>query len=682
MGGRVNGRWGRRSAFGLILLVSIGGATASRMAGAAVVFDWVTVGNPGNVPDTQIMDKGPVPDFTTGYGAVDYTYRIAREQVTNLQYVEFLNAVDPAGGNARKLYDARMTTNSLGAAYAGGIAFNATAGDGSKYSVKPGQSEYPAVWINWVSAARFVNWLANGQGGGGTEAGVYDMSLVTSAFSTPPPRSSGATIFLPSEDEWYKAAYYDPTKDGIGGYWQFGTRSDAVPASLPPPGTANSANLGSGAGSGGAANFMATTGAAFDSGVNYLTEVGAYSAARSHYGLSDLDGLVYDWTEATRTSFGNELPIYRGGSWRYPETFTGASYRNTYSGAGAASYAWYGFRVAALPAGPVADIVFDIPTGTAQTQSQAGYPLIAAADSVTKTGGGTLVFDAANGYTGPTTVSAGTLQVAHPDGVGNSNVTVATAATLSVAAGTTMKAASVIVDGGTLSASSLAVNSSTGIGSLAINAGTLAGSPSVAIGMGGQMSLVQDARVLVAIGGLAVDQSTGGGRLDLGAGQVTIAPGGISAADLRADIIAARNGGAWNGATGITSSTAAASGGTRAVGYVVAGDGSARVSFAASGDVDLSGAVNVFDLVSINSSGTYGSGAPSVWSRGDFNYDGVTNVFDLVGVNTAGAYGQGNYFPAAPTAGSLAAVPEPAGWLPLLAGLVALAPVFRRRAVA
>ena len=103
------------------------------------------------------------------------------------------------------------------------------------------------------------------------------------------------------------------------------------------------------------------------------------------------------------------------------------------------------------------------------------------------------------------------------------------------------------------------------------------------------MSLVQDARVTVCVGGLSVDQAVGGGRLDLGAGQVSIAAGGITAADLRADIIAGRNGGAWNGTTGITSSTAAASGGTRAVGYVVAGDGSARVSFAAPGDVDLNG---------------------------------------------------------------------------------------------
>ncbi len=331
---------------------------------------------------------------------------------------------------------------------------------------------------------------------------------------------------------------------------------------------------------------------------------------------------------------------------------------------------------------PVTDLVLNVASGT-QTQAQLGYPTIASANSVQKTGAGTLVFDAANAYTGPTTVSAGTLQIASATGVGSSNVTVDTGATLAVASGTTMRSPSVIIDGGTLSGSSIAVNSTTGITSLAINAGTISGAPTVAVGPGGQMSLVQDARVTVSVGGLSVDQAGGGGRLDLGAGQVTIAAGGISAADLRADIIAGRNGGAWNGTTGITSSTAAASGGTRAVGYVVSGDGSAKVSYSAAGDVDLSGAVNVFDLVSINSSGKYGTGTSSVWSQGDFNYDGATNVFDLVGVNTAGVYGQGNYFPATPTAsglGSVAAVPEPGSWA-LLALAGAAAALVRRRQV-
>jgi autotransporter-associated beta strand protein len=324
------------------------------------------------------------------------------------------------------------------------------------------------------------------------------------------------------------------------------------------------------------------------------------------------------------------------------------------------------------PDGPSV-IVIDVPSGT-QTQAEAGYPTITAASSVTKTGAGTLVVDAVNTYAGPTTVAAGTLQLDLADGLATTSTTVATGATLAVTAGVTMKAPTVIVDGGSLAAATLAVSSTTGIASLAINAGTLATGAAISVTDGGQLSLAQDARVTVGAASLDVAEAAGGGRIDVGAGQMDIAAGGITATALRADILAGRNGGGWNGATGIVSSTASASGGTRAVGYVISGDGSAKVSFAASGDVDLSGAVNVFDLVSINSSGKYGTGTASVWSQGDFTYDGITNVFDLVSINGAGAYGQGNYFPAAPTvtggAGSVAAVPEPSLFgLPFAAAL-------------
>ena len=270
-------------------------------------------------------------------------------------------------------------------------------------------------------------------------------------------------------------------------------------------------------------------------------------------------------------------------------------------------------------------VVFDIPSGTSQTQAEAGYSSLTDSNalSVTKTGAGTVVFDAANSYTGPTQVSAGTLRVTNNNGLSGTAVTVET---------------------------------------------------------GGTLALPQDARVTVAVDGLAVDQAVGGGLVDLGGGQMSIAAGGITATDLRADIIAGRNGGSWNGTTGITSATAATSGGTRAVGYLVAGDGSARVSLAAPGDNDLNGSVNVFDLVSINSSGKYGTGTSSDWSQGDFNYDGVTNVFDLVNVNSAGAYGHGNYFPSAlPTGlGSVASVPEPTTWTVLLATVGAAAAMRRR----
>jgi fibronectin-binding autotransporter adhesin len=295
------------------------------------------------------------------------------------------------------------------------------------------------------------------------------------------------------------------------------------------------------------------------------------------------------------------------------------------------------------------------------------------AGRLAKIGPGTVILSAVNSFLGTIAVEQGTLVVGSGGAVSEGGLTVETGGTLQVATGTTMRSPSVIIDGGTFSAATVAVNSSTGITSLEINAGTIAGAPVVTVGAGGQLSLVQDARVTVGVGGLSVDEGGSGGRIDLGAGQVTVAAGGISAADLRADIIAGRNNGGWNGTTGIMSSAAAASGGTRAVGYGVAPDGSVRVSYAAAGDVDLNGQVNVFDLVSVNSGGRYGTGQAAVWAQGDFNYDGVTNVFDLVGVNTAAVYGKGNYFPAAPTAtGGVAAVPEPmTGWL-ALAGLAAL----------
>jgi autotransporter-associated beta strand protein len=328
----------------------------------------------------------------------------------------------------------------------------------------------------------------------------------------------------------------------------------------------------------------------------------------------------------------------------------------------------------AIVSGPGApDLVFDIPVGATRTQEEEGYPTIGTANSVTKTGLGTLVMDAANGYSGPTTVLAGTLEVANADAVAATSVTVGTGATLAVDSGVTLKAPAVIVNGGTLSSSSLAVNGGSGIGSLAINAGTLSGSPAVTIASGGQMSLLQDARVSVGVGGLSVDHAAGGGLIDLGSGQVVVAAGGISAADLRADILAGRNDGGWDGNAGITSATVASSGDTRAVGYVVAGDGSARVSFAAPGDTDLSGQVNIIDLVGIDAARKFGSGLPADWSQGDFNYDGVTNVLDLIAIDTAGVYGEGNYFPPATSAGELgvvAAVPEP-GSLGLFAGFVA-----------
>jgi len=585
---------------------------AARPLSAQVTFDWATVGDPGNAADTLVMNKGPAADLTTGYGAVGYTYQISKYDVTNSQYTQFLNAVDPAASNTLRVYNTKMSdanANPAGLAYTGGIDRNLAAASGSRYSVKAGQENAPAIWINWASGARFVNWLANGQGSGSTESGVYDMAVFTgNSFATPPARASGATVFLPSENEYYKAAYYDPTKGGTGGYWQYGTRSDTPPSSVAPAGTSNSANLGAGTdgqSAGTLATTMATTGTTFTTSVNYLTNVGAYASAKSYYGLSDVEGLVYNWTEGTRESFGNQLPIARGGSWRYNEGASGAAYRNVYSGAGATSYAWYGFRVAGLPSAPPG-ITVDVASGT-QTQTQAGYALFSGTAPLTKTGAGMLVVDQANTLTGSTTVQQGRLQLANGAALASSRL--------------------VPLAGGTVT---LSPGLQTTVGGLALNAG---------------------------------------GIVDVGSGLVTVAAG-LSAADMVAAIITGLGDGTWNGTSGITSSVAAASGGDRTVGWLDNGDGSVSFAFAAAGDTNLDWQVDIIDGANFLAGGKFDTGAPASWNEGDFSYDGIVDILDAAGFLSTGLFDAGAYNSAP---GAVAAVPEPTAWsLAAVVGAVCL----------
>jgi autotransporter-associated beta strand protein len=601
-----------------------------RPLAAQVTFDWATVGNPSNAADTAVMYKpqgASYVDMTTGYGSVDYTYQISKHDVTNAQYVAFLNAADPSGSNTLTLYDTNMSdhvVSGLGSqrATTGGIDRNLAAASGSRYSVKAGQEQYPAVWVRWSSAARFVNWLANGLGSGSTESGVYDMALLTSGFATPPSRAAGATIFLPSENEYYKAAYYDPTKGGTGGYWQYGTRTDSIPVSEPAPGGAHSANIGSGLNldAGGTALTMAKTQAAYDKNLDYLTDVGAYTSATSAYGLFDVDGLVRNWTEGTRTVFGNQLPVARGGMWRYGEQYNGASYRNSYSGAGTAGYSFIGFRVAGLPSAPPGTTV-DVASGT-QTQAQAGYVLFSGTALLTKTGDGTLVVNAANTLTGSTTVQGGVLQLANASALASSPVAVAAGATLAVAP-----------------------------------------------------------YLRTAVAGLGL---SGSGLVDVTSGLMTVTSG-LSATDLVAEILEGRGTGSWTGTSGITSSTAAADvtlGIPRAVGWLDNGDGSLTVAYAAPGDTNLDWQVDVLDVANILAGGKFNTGAPGTWSVGDFNYDGLVNVLDAADFLTTGLYDQGSYnLPpdSVVAAGSVAAVPEPSSIAIAVGGVIAALGWNRRR---
>ncbi len=184
------------------LMISPEGSLAGSM-------QFVNVTHPGNAPDV------------TGFGSVGYAYRIGTYEVTNYDYTAFLNSVassDPYG-----LYDPRMVTTASGY-----TAIIRSGESGSyRYAVAAMQSTWPITYVGWFSAARFANWMHNGGGvGADTESGAYTLNGATSGNVQ---RSSAAAYWIPTEDEWYKAAYYSPTLNrGAGGYWQYPTQSGDV----------------------------------------------------------------------------------------------------------------------------------------------------------------------------------------------------------------------------------------------------------------------------------------------------------------------------------------------------------------------------------------------------------------------------------------------------------------------
>jgi len=287
-------------------------------AASAVTITWSPVGNPGNANDTADGDR-----FTPGvqhFGAVPYSYRIGAYDVTNNQYVEFLNAKDPNGTSPLQLYNVNMSNGIYG-----GISYTSGAASGSKYSVMGSNGQHPVNYETWYSAIRFANWLNNGQGSGDTETGAYTLlgGTATPSNGLSITRNVGATVFLPSESEWYKAAYYDPN---TGTYNLYASGSSIVPTASGPTSLANHAN--------------------YNLAVGNLTDVGAYSVTTSPYGAFDMGGNVVQWNETLT----DVLSTSRGAR---GAPFGGPSYALLSSMVGDALPTYeivsYGFRLASVP---------------------------------------------------------------------------------------------------------------------------------------------------------------------------------------------------------------------------------------------------------------------------------------------------------------------------------------------
>jgi Sulfatase-modifying factor enzyme 1 len=166
---------------------------------SAVSMAWSPVGNPGNACESQPATPNGGPGGC--FGAVGYAYAIGTYDVTNAQYVEFLNAkaaADPFG-----LYHTNMSLSSYG-----GIARSGASGSYT-YSATPGRGNLPVNFVGFFDALRFANWMNNGLGSADTETGSYTLlgGTATPSNANSVGRNDGATIVLPSENEWYKAAF-------------------------------------------------------------------------------------------------------------------------------------------------------------------------------------------------------------------------------------------------------------------------------------------------------------------------------------------------------------------------------------------------------------------------------------------------------------------------------------------
>jgi len=299
-----------------------------RVSHAEISIETAAVGNPGNAGELSGAGAG-------GYGAdrvcgrVAYRYNIGKYEVTNAQYTAFLNAVDAGGKNPNGIYNASMGSDPRGR-----ISFHGEAPAGKKYSTKPNMGNKPVIFVSWFSAIRFANWLHNGQpaDGSGTEDGAYTMRPgVIDA------RNPGAKWFLPSEDEWYKAAYHK--NDGAtGNYWKYAICSDTPPTAV----TANDTGDGSAGAKGNHANFAKE--ADWNGQDGNVTTVGT-SGGSSPYGTFDQGGNVLEWNEQFAGREKNGGRVTRGSSWgNAVATETGASTRMDHGAP--KSNNWLGFRVA------------------------------------------------------------------------------------------------------------------------------------------------------------------------------------------------------------------------------------------------------------------------------------------------------------------------------------------------
>lgn len=241
--------------------------------------DFVRIGAVGNAP---WAGDGTAGDRAIGRGQVNYEYNIGKYEVTSAQWADFFSAAfDRAPGDTIP----HLTPPT----FWGGVPTTPTHTENPsamRWTTTAQSAMLPTGNISWRMAAIYTNWLCNGISSERSAFlnGAYDVSTFTynpnGSFNDQITHTPGAAYYIPTWDEWLKAAHYDPNKQNpngtTGGWWRYGNGSDQPFIGALP-------NVG------GTANFGFDTGAI---GV----PLGAYNVT-SPFGLRDVAGGTAEWVE-------------------------------------------------------------------------------------------------------------------------------------------------------------------------------------------------------------------------------------------------------------------------------------------------------------------------------------------------------------------------------------------------
>ncbi|HLB32727.1 MAG TPA: SUMF1/EgtB/PvdO family nonheme iron enzyme [Chthoniobacterales bacterium] len=296
-----------------------------------------------NVDFITVGDGGNIEDRITGLGAVAEPFNIGKFDITAKQYCAFLNAV-ASQEDTYHLYNEQMTKDPNIASIQCSVSSGLT-----HYSVIPGREQFPIVYVSWFSAARFCNWLHNNQPKGNqgpdtTETGAYELNGAMKDIETSTESknfcevSPGAKYFIPTEDQWFKAAYYK-SKGVNNGYWDYPTKTNIAPGNTIYSYVFYYDKTNQ-------ANYYIPTNIYKSSNAKapFLTPVGAFKDSPGTYGTFDMGGNVFQWTSCKPGSTGSRT--IRGGSWKLQMSDElNRKYCATYPSDKACNF--IGFRIAA-----------------------------------------------------------------------------------------------------------------------------------------------------------------------------------------------------------------------------------------------------------------------------------------------------------------------------------------------